>query len=108
MDGEKFPAVYIVANLYRGTIYIGVTSQLWNRVTDHKNENTPGFTSAYDCKLLVWYEHHHSMERAIKREKNLKAWQRHWKIRLIETKNPDWTDLHDKIDPIATLVVYKP
>jgi len=51
MEGEKLPAVHIMANRYRGTIYVGVTSQLWNRVTDHKNSNTPGFTSEHGCKL---------------------------------------------------------
>ena len=107
MDGEKTPAVYIMANRYRGSIYIGVTSQLYNRVDDHKNGNTPGFTSEHGCNLLVWYEHHHSMEQTIKREKAMKAWQRAWKIRLIEEMNSDWIDLHEKIDPIGTLVEYK-
>jgi putative endonuclease len=106
MESEKQPAVYILANRYRGTIYIGVTSALWNRVADHKNGNTPGFTSQHGCKLLVWYEHHHSMDMAIKREKAMKAWQRHWKFRIIETMNPNWLDLHDEIDPIGTLVPY--
>lgn len=104
MRDEKLPAVYIMASRRRGTIYVGVTSNLWQRVWDHKNGTTPGFTSKYGCKSLVWYWHHVSMERAIRREKQLKAWQRGWKIRLIETMNPDWSDLHDKIDPVATLV----
>lgn len=66
---EKLPAVYIMASRYRGTIYVGVTSSLWQRVWDHKNGTTPGFTSKYHVRLLVWYEHHMSMERAIRREK---------------------------------------
>ncbi len=104
MEGEKQPAVYMMANRYRGTIYIGVTSSLWSRVWDHKNGTTPGLTSQYKLTRLVWYEHRHTMEAAILREKQLKEWQRAWKIRLIEAMNPDWRDLHDEIDPVATLV----
>jgi putative endonuclease len=100
----KQPAVYIMASRYRGTIYIGVTSALWQRVWDHRNGRTPGFTSRYDVNCLVWYEHRHTMECAIAREKQLKAWRRDWKIGLIETTNPDWLDLHDSIDAVATLV----
>jgi len=72
MRDEKFPAVYIMASRYRGTMYVGVTSALWNRVADHKNETFDGFTRKYGLKTLVWYEHHHTMEEAIKREKQLK------------------------------------
>ena len=104
MSQEKHPAVYIVANRYRGTIYIGVTSALWSRVWDHKNGTTPGFTSKYKLNLLVWYEHHHGMLDAIKREKQLKVWKRDWKFRQIEQMNPDWLDLHDAIDATATFV----
>lgn len=86
---------------------MGVTSSLWNRICDHKNETTPGFTSQYGCKILVWYEHHHSMEEAIAREKQIKAWKRDWKIRMIEAMNVDWTDLHDSIDSVSTLVEQK-
>ena len=101
---EKTPAVYNMANRYRGTIYIGVTSSLWLRVCDHKNGRFDGFTAQYDVKHLVWYEHHHSMEAAIRREKQVKKWNRAWKIRLVEEMNPDWRDLHESIDTIATLV----
>ncbi len=104
MGQEKHPAVYIMANRYRGTIYVGVTSALWSRVCDHKNGTTPGFTSKYGLGLLVWYEHHHFMLDAIKREKQLKLWKREWKLRLIEDMNPDWLDLHDSIDEVMTLV----
>jgi len=100
----KQPAVYILASRYRGTLYAGVTSNLWSRVNDHKNGNTPGFTAKYGVTTLVWYEHHHTMERAITREKQIKAWRRDWKIELIEALNPQWRDLHDEIDPVATLV----
>ena len=104
MEGEKQPAVYMMANRYRGTIYIGVTSALWSRVWDHKNGRLPGFTSQYKTGRLVWYEHRHMMETAILREKQMKEWQRAWKIRLIEAMNPEWRDLHDEIDPLVTLV----
>ena len=104
MREEKHPAVYIVANRYRGTIYVGATSSLWNRICDHKNGNTSGFTSRYKLHLLVWYEHHHLMTDAITREKQLKFWKRDWKFRLIEEMNAGWLDLHDAIDDITTLV----
>ena len=104
MVHEKQPAVYIMANRYRGTIYAGVTSALWSRVCDHKNGTTGGFTSQYNATRLVWYEHRLTMESAIRREKQVKAWRRDWKIRLIEAMNPDWRDLHEEIDALATLV----
>jgi putative endonuclease len=98
MRDDIQPAVYIMANRYRGTIYIGVTSALWNRVSEHKEETFKGFTSKYGCKLLVWYEHHSDMASAIERETQMKAWKRNWKIELIEKFNPDWLDLHDHIE----------
>ena len=105
MTFEKHPAVYILASRYRGTLYAGVTSALWSRVCDHKNGTTPGFTSKYHIHALVWYEHRLSMEAAIRREKQIKAWKRGWNIELIEKMNPEWADLHDSIDVLATLVV---
>ena len=101
---EKHPAVYIMASRYRGTIYVGVTSNLYSRVCDHKNGTTPGFTSDYKVHTLVWYEHRRTMEAAILREKRIKEWKRNWKIELIEKMNPDWRDLHDEIDALATLI----
>ena len=100
----KQPAVYFLASRYRGTLYTGVTSNLWSRIHDHKNGATPGFTYKYGITTLVWYEHHHTMERAITRETQIKAWRRQWKIELIEAMNPHWRDLHGEIDPVATLV----
>ena len=64
----------------------------------------PGFTSKYGLAKLVWYEHRVSMEIAIRREKQMKAWKRDWKFELIEKMNPDWVDLHDSIDTLTTLV----
>jgi putative endonuclease len=104
MRNEKSPAVYILANRRYGTIYIGVTSALWNRVTEHKNSAFDGFTKKYGVTSLVWYEHHHSMASAIHREKRLKKWLRSWKLDLINSFNPEWRDLHDAIDVAATLV----
>ena len=107
MQNEKSPAVYITANRYRGTIYIGVTSDLWSRIHDHKSKRFGGFTAEYDVVLLVWYEHHSEMTDAISREKQLKKWKRDWKIRIIEEINANWRDLHEEIDPFATLVTKK-
>ena len=104
MQSEKSPAVYILANGFHDTLYIGVTSALWNRVATHKDGGVKGFTRKYDLNLLVWYEHHHTMESAIKREKQLKKWLREWKVDLIEKMNPLWRDLHDEIDVVSTLV----
>ena len=101
---DKFPAVYIMANRYRGTIYVGVTSNLYSRACDHKNGTTPGFTSDYKVHRLVWYQHLRTMDAAILREKRIKDWKRDWKIELIEKMNPDWRELHNEIDVLATLV----
>lgn len=107
MENEKSPAVYIIASRRNGTIYIGVTSALWDRIASHKSKAFAGFTSNYNVTILVWYEHHHTMETAIKREKQLKKWNRSWKLELIETTNPTWRDLHDEIDFEGTLVERK-
>ena len=99
MKEEKQPAVYIIANGPRGTIYTGVTSALWNRVATHKDGGIEGFSKKYDIHSLVWYEHHVTMEAAILREKRIKKWNRDWKVNMIEKFNPTWIDLHDDIDP---------
>ena len=104
MREEKHLAVYIIANKRNGTIYIGVTSALWNRIAAHKSKTLPGFSSKYGITLLVWYEHHHTMEMAIRREKQLKKWNRKWKLGVIEKMNPQWRDLHEEIDEVGTLV----
>ncbi len=87
-----------MANRYRGTLYVGVTSLLYPRVCGHKNEQFDGFTKQHGIKTLVWYAHFVTMEEAIKREKLLKKWHRDWKFRIIEEMNPNWADLHDQID----------
>jgi putative endonuclease len=95
---EKQPAVYIVASRYRGTIYTGVTSNLYDRIHAHKRHLFQGFSADYDCHSLVWYENHPTMPEAIRRETQLKAWKRNWKIALIEDFNHDWLDLHEVIE----------
>jgi putative endonuclease len=94
---NKQPAVYILASKRNGTLYIGVTSDLVKRIWEHKNNFVEGFTNRYDVHHLVWYELHEEMASAIERERNLKEWKRSWKLRLIESSNPDWQDLYDTI-----------
>lgn len=91
------PAVYILANKKHGTLYLGVTSDLKKRVWQHKNDIAEGFSKKYQTHRLVWFEQHESMMLAIQREKQMKGWQRKWKIELIEKLNPDWKDLYDDI-----------
>jgi putative endonuclease len=93
----KQPAVYILASKRNGTLYIGVTSDLVQRVWQHKNNVIDGFTKKYGVHTLVYYEWYDDMESAILREKRLKKWNRAWKLRLIEEKNPDWNDLCSSI-----------
>ncbi|NMG77105.1 GIY-YIG nuclease family protein [Aromatoleum diolicum] len=94
---EKQPAVYILASRVKGTLYIGVTSDLVKRIWEHRNDVIEGFTQRYGVHVLVHYEQHASMEAAITREKQLKKWNRAWKLRLIEDRNPDWRDLWPEI-----------
>jgi putative endonuclease len=88
-----FIAVYMMANRCRGTIYIGVTSFLPKRVSEHRDDLIDGFTKRYGLHRLVWYERHETMAAAIQREKTLKKYPREWKINLIERENPEWHDL---------------
>ena len=89
----KQPAVYILASQRAGTLYIGVTSDLVTRTWQHREHLVEGFTTRYDVRRLVWYELYDTMENAIVREKQLKKWNRDWKIRLIEERNRSWKDL---------------
>ncbi|MEO8102838.1 MAG: GIY-YIG nuclease family protein [Betaproteobacteria bacterium] len=93
----KQPCVYMLASQKNGTLYVGVTSDLVKRVWQHKCDLVEGFTKEHQVHTLVWYEVHGTMESAIVREKNIKAWKRLWKLKLIEESNPDWTDLYDQI-----------
>jgi putative endonuclease len=91
--------VYILASAPFGTLYVGVTSDLAGRVWEHKEGVTPGFTSRYGVKTLVYYEAFDDIGYAISREKTLKGYPRRWKINLIERTNPHWRDLVDEIGP---------
>ena len=93
----RTPCVYILVSKPKGTLYIGVTSNLVQRVWQHKNDFVEGFTKRYRVHRLVWHEVHDSMESAISREKALKKWKRLWKIGLIERSNPTRVDLYDEI-----------
>jgi putative endonuclease len=93
----KQPAVYILASAFQGTLYVGVTSDLVQRVWQHKEHVVAGFTKRYDVTRLVWYEMHGSMESVILREKQVKKWNREWKVDLIERENPRWLDLYPGI-----------
>lgn len=93
----KQPCVYILASRRNGTLYVGVTSNLVQRVWQHKNDFAEGFTKKYGVHTLVWYEVHETMESAISREKAIKGWRRAWKLDLIEGANPSWQDLFDEI-----------
>ena len=88
----KQPSVYLLASKRNGTLYVGVTSNLVQRIWQHKNDLLEGFTRRYSVHMLVWYEACGTMQAAIAREKAIKEWKRAWKIRLIEEKNPDWRD----------------
>ncbi len=94
---EKQPTIYILASGYNGTLYIGVTSHLIQRVWQHKQDLVEGFTKKYGVHFLVYYEMHEEMLAAIQREKQLKKWNRQWKINLIEKMNPAWKDLWEEL-----------
>ncbi|AOW76496.1 GIY-YIG nuclease [Colwellia sp. PAMC 20917] len=89
----KQPHIYIMTNIKNTTLYIGVTSQLVQRVYQHKSKLTLGFTNKYNLNKLVYFESFETMYEAITREKQLKNWRRAWKKNLIEQINPNWLDL---------------
>jgi putative endonuclease len=89
----KQPHIYIMTNIKNTTLYIGVTSQLLQRVYQHKSKLTLSFTNKYNLNKLVYFEKFETMYDAITREKQLKNWRRAWKENLIEQINPNWLDL---------------
>lgn len=89
--------IYIMTNRKNGTLYTGVTSNLIQRVWQHKNHVVEGFTKKYGLDKLVYYEIFDNIENAIKREKQLKNWHRQWKINLIKKENPNWLDLYNTL-----------
>jgi len=94
---EKWYYVYMLASRRNGTLYTGLTSDLAGRVWQHKNDVYEGFTNRYGVHILVWYEAYDDVHTAIAREKQLKKWNRAWKIRLIEKENSGWNDLYEKL-----------
>jgi putative endonuclease len=89
--------VYILTNVPRGTLYVGVTNNLVRRVHEHREGVVPGFTKQYKLKMLVHFERYDDPTTAIQREKNIKHWSRLWKLKLVETGNPQWRDLYNDI-----------
>lgn len=94
MDKQFY--VYILASRRNGALYIGVTSDLYKRLWQHKNDLIDGFSKKYNVKNLVYFEMYNNALEAIKREKRLKKWNRSWKIELIEKENPSWKDLSEE------------
>ena len=94
---HKQPAVYVLASKRNGTLYSGVMDDLQKRIWEHRSDSVEGFTKRYSVHHLVYYELHGSMLAAIQREKQLKKWNREWKLELIEKNNPTWKDLWDEI-----------
>ncbi len=89
--------VYILTSKRNGTLYIGVTSNLAQRIRQHKSNQSEGFCKKYNVRQLVYFEQHDTAENAITREKQLKKWNRTWKLKLIEKHNPQWQDLYELI-----------
>lgn len=94
---EKKFHVYIMASKRYGTLYTGVTSNLLQRVYQHRDGVADGFTKEHSVKTLVYYEPHENAESAIRREKQIKDWRRDWKVDLIEKSNPNWHDLFEDL-----------
>lgn len=89
--------VYILASKKDGVLYIGVTSDLIKRIWEHKEHILPSFTEKYFVHRLVYFEMFGDIDLAIQREKQMKKWNRAWKVRLIEEKNPEWNDLYESL-----------
>jgi putative endonuclease len=89
--------VYVLASRRNGTLYTGMTDNLLRRTWQHRSGVVPGFTTQYGMKMLVWYEQHDTSEEALKRERQIKEWNRAWKLQLIERVNPAWRDLYNDI-----------
>jgi putative endonuclease len=89
--------IYTMTNRRDGTIYVGVTSNIAQRVWQHREGPIEGFSKRYNLKRLVYVEHHEDIRSAIKREKNMKHWPRAWNVDLIAAANPDWNDLYDQL-----------
>lgn len=97
MPSQKRYYVYLLASRRNGTLYIGVTNDLIRRVWEHKTDVLEGFTKRYQVHHLVWFEQTEDVAAAIAREKQLKKWNRAWKLQFIEASNPEWRDLYDDV-----------
>jgi putative endonuclease len=93
---DKASYVYMLASGCYGNLYVGVTSDLVRRVWEHREGVVDGFTKRYGIRRLVWYEIHSDIVVAITREKQIKKWNRGWKVRLIQEQNPLWRDLYEE------------
>ncbi len=91
------PCVYVLASKRNGTLYVGVTNDLIRRIWEHRTNIVDGFTKKYAVHTLVYYEFHQTMPDAIQREKQIKKWNRAWKVELIQRDNPQWWDLYESI-----------
>jgi len=89
--------VYILANERNGTLYVGMTSDLKRRIYEHRHALVEGFTKKYNVHNLVYYEETGDVNSAIEKEKQIKKWNRKWKIEIIEKENPEWNDLSEKL-----------
>ena len=94
MKKEHNYYVYVLASQKNGTLYVGVTSNLKNRIYQHRNNKADAFTKKYNIHTLVWYERYGDINFAINKEKQIKAWKRQWKINLINENNQEWKDLY--------------
>ena len=90
---------YIAASARNGTLYTGMTDELRTRIDQHRDGTFGGFTARYGAHHLVWFEEHETREQAFRRERQSKEWKRAWKLKLIESMNPEWRDLSDSLDP---------
>lgn len=89
--------IYILASKRNGTLYVGATNNLQRRIYEHRNNLIDGFTKRYNVHRLVYFEETTNVESALRREKQLKAWERSWKMQLIERTNVQWEDLYTKL-----------
>ena len=94
---QKLYYVYMLASRRNGTLYTGVTNDIGRRVWEHKSDLVESLTKKYGVHILVWYETHEDINTAITREKQIKGWNRAWKLRLIEKEDSGWNDLYEKL-----------